>query len=114
MGDGEPPQREAVSAESSRRSRFQLSLMMTAVTHTDKMISLTAWSVLEWKARTPVRETLVLSPGDMDVLRLDTPVSTLRPLTSLTGSTTICKFPFSIKKIDKNLNKIKKFFIQKK
>merc|ERR1712098_560716 len=53
-------------------------------------------------ARTPARETLaapscveasslVLYPGGTAVPRLDTPESTLRLPTSLTGSTTICK-----------------------
>merc|ERR1712183_206459 len=57
--------------------------------------------VLMKVARTPARETLVdlscvdlscleSSPGDMDVLRLDSPESTPRHLTSSAGSTATC------------------------
>merc|ERR1712098_328398 len=105
---GEPPAREAASAESSRRWMSPLSLTMTAVTPMAPALSTTPRSALgsPREARTPAKETLaapscveasslVLYPGGTAVPRLDTPESTLRLLTSLTGLATICKLLIS-------------------
>merc|ERR1711890_64831 len=95
---GEPPPKAEAWPQSCRRWMSPLCLTTTAGILTARTTLLTPWSALDLtrEARTPVRVTPVAhscaeisSPelflGDMDVLRLDTPVSTLRLLTLWAG-----------------------------